>query len=84
MKESFALTSTCYLLNVTITMQIQRTFLPLWETLQAELDQLSTIHTEYASAIVETVENPLRATIPTNADYAHVQSVCDSDKDCYR
>ncbi|KAI8376630.1 Muniscin C-terminal mu homology domain-containing protein [Choanephora cucurbitarum] len=53
------------------------TFLPLWETLQAELDQLSTIHTEYASAIVETVENPLRAALSANGSYAYVQSIYD-------
>ncbi|KAI8383993.1 hypothetical protein BD560DRAFT_384530 [Blakeslea trispora] len=53
------------------------TFLPLWEALQAELDELSTIHTEYASAIVETVENPLRATISNNTDYTSIQSMND-------
>ncbi|GAN00718.1 hypothetical protein MAM1_0002c00140 [Mucor ambiguus] len=51
------------------------TFLPLWEMLQIELAQLASIHGEYAAVLTEQIEQPLRAAIPNNRDYADIHKV---------
>lgn len=51
------------------------TFLPLWEMLQIELAQLASIHGEYAAVLTEQIEQPLRAAIPNNRDYADIHQV---------
>lgn len=42
-----------------------------------ELTRLASVHSEYSSTIVENIENPLRACIPDNADYADIHMVWD-------
>ncbi|KAL9539636.1 hypothetical protein MBANPS3_010152 [Mucor bainieri] len=53
------------------------TFLPLWEMLQIELAQLASIHGEYAAVLTEQIEQPLRAAIPNNRDYADIHKMGD-------
>ncbi|KAI7896742.1 Muniscin C-terminal mu homology domain-containing protein [Mucor mucedo] len=49
------------------------TFLPLWEMLQLELSRAASIHTEYATSILENVEQPLRSCIPSSNDFHEIQ-----------
>ncbi|EPB81479.1 hypothetical protein HMPREF1544_11798 [Mucor circinelloides 1006PhL] len=53
------------------------TFLPLWEMLQIELAQLASIHGEYSTVLTEQIEQPLRAAIPNNRDYADIHKMGD-------
>lgn len=41
--------------------------------LQLELSRAASIHTEYASSILENVEQPLRSCIPSNNDFHDLQ-----------
>lgn len=41
--------------------------------LQVELSRTSSIHTEYATSIVESVEHPLRACIPSSKEFHEIQ-----------
>lgn len=40
-----------------------------------ELSRLATIHSEYASIIIEEIEQPLRSSIQKNTDYATIHQV---------
>jgi hypothetical protein len=43
--------------------------------LQIELNQLASIHGEYSAILTEQIEQPLRAAIPNNRDYADIHMV---------
>jgi hypothetical protein len=40
-----------------------------------ELSQLASIHSEYSSVILESIEQPLRTCIPDHVDYADIHTV---------
>lgn len=41
--------------------------------LQIELSRTSSIHTEYATSIIENIEQPLRSCIPSSKDFHDIQ-----------
>lgn len=52
-----------------------RTFLPLWEMLQVELSQSASLHSEYSTSIIDSIEHPLRSSIHANKDFIDIQRV---------